>query len=65
VHVIQFAALAAAIFEILDVVALAEADNFDIIGGFKSTWRAHAWEGDHIHCYFGHRFLLIASMTHK
>jgi len=35
----------AAIIEILDVAALNEGDNFDIIGGFKSTWRAHAWEG--------------------
>jgi len=35
----------AAIIEILDVVALDQGDNFDIIGGFKSTWRAHAWEG--------------------
>jgi hypothetical protein len=35
----------AAILEILDVAALNEGQDFDIIGGFKSDWRAHAWEG--------------------
>ena len=43
--VLQFSAFLAAIIELLDVVALAEGDNFDIVGGFKATWRAHAWEG--------------------
>jgi hypothetical protein len=41
----QFAATVAAILEILDVAALNEGVNFDIPGGFKSEWRAHAWEG--------------------
>lgn len=40
-----FSALLGAVIEILDVVALDQNENFDIIGGFKSTWRAHAWEG--------------------
>jgi len=38
------------VIEILDVAALHQGDDFDIIGGFKSTWRAHAWEGAEI-CY--------------
>ena len=45
---LQFAALLAAIIEILDVAALNEGDDFDITGGFKATWRAHAWEGTDI-----------------
>jgi len=36
----------AAVLEILDVAALSEGDQFDIAGGFKSEWRAHAWEGN-------------------
>ena len=27
------------------MVALDQGDDFDISSGFKSTWRAHAWEG--------------------
>lgn len=34
------------------MVALDQGDDFDIIGGFKSTWRAHAWEGDWVLCMF-------------
>jgi hypothetical protein len=40
-----FAATLAAILEVLDIAAEGEGDNFDVGGGFKSTWRAHAWEG--------------------
>jgi len=40
-----FAATLAAILEILDVASLNEGVNFDVSGGFKSEWRAHAWEG--------------------
>lgn len=45
VLMLQFSAFLAAIIEILDVAALSEGESFDIIGGFKATWRAHAWEG--------------------
>jgi len=38
-----FAATLAAILEILDVAALA--GSFEVVGGFQSEWRAHAWEG--------------------
>lgn len=34
----------AALFELLDVIALAD-DNFEIKGSFQSQWRSHVWEG--------------------
>jgi len=45
---LQFSAFLAAIIEVLDIAALHQED-FDIVGGFKATWRAHAWEGDYIY----------------
>jgi hypothetical protein len=59
------AASLAAILEILDVAALGEGDNFDIGGGFKSTWRAHAWEGwlaCNLVMFFAHLFMIAASV---
>jgi len=55
---IQFSAFLAAIIEILDVAALHQED-FDIVGGFKATWRAHAWEGDEIYGYFVHQKYIL------
>lgn len=34
----------AALFEILDIAAVSDS-KFEIAGGFKSSWRAHVWEG--------------------
>jgi hypothetical protein len=47
----------AAILEILDVAALNEGTNFDVRGGFKSEWRAHAWEGNNT----GEHYSLVLS----
>jgi hypothetical protein len=38
-------ALVAAILEILDVISVGSNGGFDIGAGFKSSWRAHVWEG--------------------
>lgn len=38
-------AFGAAILELLDIIAFSPSANFEITGGFESSWRAHAWEG--------------------
>ena len=42
---VQVAGAVAGLLELLDIIALAS-DSFDIIGGFKASWRAHVWEGE-------------------
>ena len=43
VDVSQVAGVLSALLEILDIASLS--DGFEITGGFKSSWRAHVWEG--------------------
>ena len=44
--IFQVVAFGAAILELLDIVAFSPSANFEITGGFESSWRTHAWEGD-------------------
>ncbi|ESN95136.1 hypothetical protein HELRODRAFT_179732 [Helobdella robusta] len=38
-------ATVASLLELLDIIAWDPSGNFEIKGGFESSWRAHAWEG--------------------